>query len=150
MLLRMVKELLALLLTGILIRPDSRSIDEIESLLGIDVVPVNWPIGAGSDFRGVFDRAGDRALLFSGGKHGTTRVDQQEIPGGADAPELRAAVGELADELIESLELLDGAAAPLDLGRVLAGDQTPMFFGSALTNYGVLPFLDRPEQVLGS
>jgi peptide chain release factor 3 len=115
---------------------------EIESVLGIDAVPVNWPIGQGSDFRGVYDRVGQRALLFAGGKHGTQRVDQKEVAGAPGDAAVRAAAGDFADELVESLELLDGAGAELDRERVAAGDQTPMFFGSALTNYGVMPFLE--------
>ncbi len=117
--------------------------DEIESVLGIDVAPVNWPIGAGSDFRGVYDRERSRALLFSGGHHGAQRVDQREIGGGPRAAELEAAVGALAGELADSLELLDGARRRRSISaRVRAGEQTPMFFGSALTNFGVQPFLE--------
>ena len=116
---------------------------EIESVLGIDAIPVNWPIGAGSEFRGVYERPEKRALLFSGGRHGTIRVDQREISGPPDAAELRHEVGHAADELAESLELLDGAAPELDREAVAGGLQTPMFFGSALTNYGVLPFLEH-------
>jgi peptide chain release factor 3 len=114
--------------------------DEIEKVLGIDAIPVNWPIGAGSSFRGVYDRLGRRALLFSGGNHGTTRPEQDEVPGAPE--EIRDALGETADEVLEGLELLDGAGAEVDLQRVRAGKQTPMFFGSALSNYGVLPFLE--------
>ena len=115
---------------------------EIEEILGIDAVPVNWPIGAGNQFRGVYDRLRERALLFSGGKHGTKAPDQEEIPGTPDSAEVRAALGDLADEVVDGLELLDGAGAPFERERVAAGDQTPMFFGSALTNFGVQPFLE--------
>ncbi len=116
---------------------------EIESLLGIDAVPVNWPIGMGKDFRGVYERPEKRALLFSGGKHGTTFVEQEEIAGEPACEAMRESLGApIAEELAESLELLDGAASELDPEFVRAGLQTPMFFGSALTNYGVLPFLD--------
>jgi len=115
---------------------------EIEDVLGIDAIPVNWPIGSGSDFRGVYERAEKRALLFSGGNHGTTQVEQEEISGPADGEALRKLLGPPADELAEALELLDGAGAEFDPALVQAGQQSPMFFGSALTNYGVLPFLD--------
>jgi peptide chain release factor 3 len=116
---------------------------EIEDLLGIDASPVNWPIGSGRDFRGVYDRIDSRALLFSGGDHGTTRVDQREVEGGIDDPAVREALGEFHGDVAEHLELLDGAGAEFDLDAVRAGEQTPMFFGSALTNYGVQPFLER-------
>ena len=116
---------------------------EIEEVLGIDAVPVNWPIGAGADFRGVYDRLAGCVQLFSGGKHGTERVDQEDISGGIDAAAVREAMGSQADDVLESLELLDGAGAALQPELVRAGSQTPMFFGSALTNFGVLPFLER-------
>ena len=115
---------------------------DIEEVLGIDAIPVNWPIGSGSDFLGVYERAEKRALLFSGGNHGTSRVEQREISAPPDGEALREILGPRADELSEALELLDGAGASLDRERVRAGQQTPMFFGSALTNYGVLPFLN--------
>ncbi len=107
-------------------------IAEIEEVLKIDAIPLNWPIGAGSEFAGVYDRQGRRSLYFSGGKHGTTLVEQREVAGPPEQPAVR-----------ESLELLDGAGAKLAPHEVSRGLQTPMFFGSALTNYGVLPFLER-------
>jgi len=116
---------------------------EIEEVLGIDAVPVNWPVGAGSDFRGVYDRLGGRLLLFSGGGHGEAKVEQREVAGPPDDPAVREAMGHAADATAESLELLDGAGASYDLELVRLGEQTPMFFGSALTNYGVQPLLER-------
>jgi peptide chain release factor 3 len=116
---------------------------EIEELLGIDAVPVNWPIGAGSDFRGIYDRLGEQALLFSGGEHGKAMADQEIVRGGIESEAIRAALGPFYDDVAEHLELLDGAGAGFDLEAVRAGEQTPMFFGSALTNYGVRPFLER-------
>jgi peptide chain release factor 3 len=117
--------------------------DEIEELLGIDAVPVNWPIGSGRDFKGVYDRLERRALLFSGGEHGSLQVDQEEVAGAVDDEPMRAALGAFHADVKEHLELLDGAGAELDPAAVRAGEQTPMFFGSALTNYGVRPFLDH-------
>jgi len=116
---------------------------EIEEVLGIDAVPVNWPVGSGSDFRGVYDRIDRRLLLFSGGGHGTLVVDQKEIPGPPDDPAIQVAMGTFAEGVTESLALLDGAGSEFDATRVRAGELTPMFFGSALTNYGVLPLLQR-------
>jgi peptide chain release factor 3 len=117
--------------------------DEIESLLGIDAVPVNWPVGSGSGFRGVYDRLRRALLLYSGGDHGTTRVEESVVAGEIDDPHLREILGSDLDTVGEELELLDGAGAELDLEAIRAGLQTPMFFGSALTNYAVEPFLDR-------
>jgi peptide chain release factor 3 len=116
---------------------------EIEEVLGIDAVPVNWPVGEGKDFRGVFDRLDDRLILFSGGNHGRTLLEEDVISGGIGTPEFEQALGVHAREVTESLELLAGAGAEFDIERVQAGDLTPMFFGSALTNFGVSPFLDR-------
>ncbi len=116
---------------------------EIEEVLGIDAVPVNWPVGSGRDFRGVYDRLDTRLLLFSGGEHGTAVVDQKEVEGDPDSDAVRAGMGPFADEVIDALELLDGAGVAFDLDAVRAGRQTPMFFGSALTNYGVRPLLER-------
>ncbi len=115
---------------------------EIEDLLGIDTVPVSWPVGQGNDFRGVYDRLRERLLLFAGGDHGTKLLEQEEIVGAADSPEVLAALGSRGASIAESLELLDTAGAEFDREFVLAGEQTPMFFGSALTNFGVLPFLE--------
>ena len=116
---------------------------EIEEILGIDAVPADWPIGAGADFRGVYDRIRQRVLLYSGGEHGTTRVDEQVIEGAIDEPQVREVLGRDYDDLAENLELIEGAGATLNPEAVRAGEQTPMFFGSALTNYAVEPFLER-------
>jgi peptide chain release factor 3 len=116
---------------------------EIEDVLGMDVVPANWPVGAGSDFRGIYDRVDRRLVLFSGGDHGTHRVEEEMIEGDPDQEAVNSAMGPFADDVREGLELLDGAGAELDPALVASGRQTPMFFGSALTNFGVRPFLDR-------
>jgi len=116
---------------------------EIEEVLGMDVVPANWPVGAGSDFRGIYDLLDRRLVTFSGGDHGTHRVDEDVIEGEPDSTAIREAMGPFADEVVEGLELLEGAGAELDPDAVASGSQTPMFFGSALTNFGVHPFLQR-------
>ncbi|MCG8592026.1 MAG: peptide chain release factor 3 [Proteobacteria bacterium] len=115
---------------------------ELEGVLGIDGVPVNWPVGAGADFRGVYDRLGKRLLLFEGGHHGTRVVEQRAILGEAGSEAVRAALGDRADEVGEAVELLEGAGAEFDAEAVREGRQTPMFFGSALTNFGIEPFLE--------
>ena len=116
---------------------------EIEEVLGMDVVPANWPVGAGSDFRGIYDRLEHQLVTFSGGDHGTHRVDEKVIVGEPDSDAVRAAMGPFARDVLEGLELLEGAGAELDPELVASGSQTPMFFGSALTNFGVHPFLKR-------
>jgi peptide chain release factor 3 len=114
---------------------------EIEEVLGMDVVPANWPVGAGSDFRGIYDRLGRRLVLFSGGDHGTHRVEEEILEGEPDDPKLQASMGPFGQDVLDGLELLEGAGAELDPQLVARGSQTPMFFGSALTNFGVHPFL---------
>ena len=118
-------------------------LSEIEEVLGIDAVPMNWPIGMGSDFRGVYDRIDRCALLFAGGHHGTLRVDETRVAGEPGDPRVREAFGPFAASVIDALALLEGAGAEFDPALVARGLQTPTFFGSALTNYGVLSFLDR-------
>ncbi|MCP3981115.1 MAG: peptide chain release factor 3 [bacterium] len=116
---------------------------EIEEVLGIHATPINWPVGSGSDFRGVYDRMGKRLLLFHGGKHGTEQVEEEVIEGAPNHHAVQTAMGTVADEVMESLELLDGAGEQYDAERVGKGLLTPTFFGSALTNFGVLPFLEN-------
>jgi len=116
---------------------------EIEDVLGMDVVPANWPVGAGSDFRGIYDLQGRRLVTFSGGDHGTHRVEEVTIEGEPDSDAVREAMGTFADDVCDGLELLEGAGAELDPAAVANGTQTPMFFGSALTNFGVHPFLQN-------
>ncbi len=114
---------------------------EIEDVLGMDVVPANWPVGAGSDFRGIYDLKDRKLITFSGGDHGTRRVEEVTIEGEPGSEAVREAMGTFADDVCDGLELLEGAGAELDLEAVASGSQTPMFFGSALTNFGVHPFL---------
>ena len=116
--------------------------DEIESVLGIGTYPMNWPIGSGRNFRGVFDRATRHVLAFEGeGRaNATKKVDEVEAElGDAALDELIGA--ENHHNLMDDIELLDGAADEFDANAVATGKLSPVFFGSALTNFGVEPFL---------
>jgi peptide chain release factor 3 len=114
---------------------------EIEETLGIKSCPMNWPIGNGSDFKGVYNRALRQVELFSSSGHGTSASDY--ISGDPDDPKFGALLGEeLRAQLKEDIELLDAAGDPFDLDRVKAGELTPLYFGSAMTNFGVQPFLE--------
>ena len=116
-------------------------LDEIEKELGIATCPVNWPIGSGKGFKGVYDRRRQCVLTYSDTEKGTREGVTEEIPL-LQQDELALAIGEEAVEtLTEEIELLDGASAEFDLDMVRAGDLTPVFFGSALTNFGVEFFL---------
>jgi peptide chain release factor 3 len=115
-------------------------IDEIEKELGLACWPVNWPIGSGDRFRGVIDRRSHEVILFERAERGRQSAEKRLA---GDAPELASLVEpELLEQAFEELELLEGAGADLNLELVHAGDLSPVFFGSAMTNFGVRPFLD--------
>ena len=115
-------------------------LDDIENVLGISTCPMNWPIGCGKEFKGVYDRKEKEVSLFKAAMNGQKEVDTRNIPVGTD--ELLAEIGQgFFDKLNEDIELLDGASADFNLDEVRAGNLTPVFFGSALTNFGVETFL---------
>lgn len=117
-------------------------LDEIENVLGISTCPINWPIGCGKEFKGVYDRKQREVSLFKAAMNGQKEVATKNIV--LDAPELKAEIGDAyLEKLDEDVELLDGASAEFDLAKVQAGDLTPVFFGSALTNFGVETFLQH-------
>jgi peptide chain release factor 3 len=116
--------------------------DEIEQTLGMQTYPLNWPIGDGPDFRGVYDRMTNTVQLFERTEHGSKRVPVQVSD--LSDPLLAEKIGDqLAEQLREDIELLELAGTPFDLDEVLAGRLTPVSFGSALTNFGVQLFLDN-------
>jgi peptide chain release factor 3 len=115
--------------------------EEIEATLGIRAYPMNWPIGVDGDFRGVYDRRTKRIELFHGGSHGQAETTSDS--GDANDPRFREILGDyLYNHLMEEIELLEIAGDELDMEKVRAGELTPMFFGSAMTNFGVRPFLE--------
>ena len=115
-------------------------LDDIENVLGISTCPMNWPIGCGKEFKGVYDRNEKEVSLFKAAMNGQKEVDTKNIPVGTD--ELLAEIGQgFFDKLNDDIELLDGASAEVSLDEVRAGNLTPVFFGSALTNFGVETFL---------
>ncbi len=116
-------------------------LDEIEKELGIATCPVNWPIGSGKKFQGVYERKSDSVYVFSDTQKGTKEGETEIIPA-SDADKLISTIGEEAHSvLMDEIELLDGASAEFDLEEVQNGNLTPVFFGSALTNFGVEVFL---------
>jgi len=115
-------------------------LDEIDQELGLACWPVNWPIGGGDRFRGVIDRRSRQLILFDRAERGRQAA---EISLSVEEARSRGAVEEeLLTTALEELDLLDGAGEELDLERVHAGELSPVFFGSAMTNFGVRPFLD--------
>ncbi len=116
--------------------------EELETVLGIRACPMNWPIGVDGDFQGVCHRDTRTVDLYSAGDHGKRRVDTYEI--GMDDPALHTALDEhYITRLQNEMELLDVAGDAFDEEAVACGELTPMFFGSAVSNFGVEPFLRR-------
>ncbi len=115
-------------------------IDEIENVLNIRTCPINWPIGSGKNFKGVYDRNTKKISRFFAANNGQKEVAAVEaLLGDSGLDDL---IGkENHDTLVEEIELLDGASDEFDLERVQAGELSPVFFGSALTNFGVETFL---------
>ena len=115
-------------------------LDELERELGIETYAMNWPIGSGKDFQGVYDRENSQLLFFSG-VSGKNRAGKQAID--LYDKQVDDILGEKKHaQLIDDVELLS-AGRELDLDEVKAGKLSPVFFGSALTNFGVEPFLEE-------
>ncbi|HEY3325873.1 MAG TPA: peptide chain release factor 3 [Novimethylophilus sp.] len=113
-------------------------LDEIESVLGMQCAPVTWPIGMGKTFRGVYHLTNDSVAFFDPhAEKGTSELIQ-----GLDNPRLDELIGHQAQELRVDIELVRGASHAFDAAAYLSGKQTPVFFGSAVNNFGVQSLLD--------
>ncbi len=117
-----------------------KTLSDIEEVLGIHAVPINWPIGTGYNFRGVFDRPTQKVLLFKPTPHGAVKVPTQE----ATLDDIGETLLEetLITQLKDEIELLNHAGETFSSEAFLNGQMTPVYFGSALTNFGVEPFLN--------
>jgi len=115
--------------------------EEIERVLGIRSVPMNWPIGMGRELCGVYDRMKHQVERFQGEVHGSIEV--RKVEDYRDASIREMAGDYLYDQLCQDLELLDVAGDPFDLEKVRRGELTPVFFGSAINNFGVQTFLEN-------
>ncbi len=117
-------------------------LDDIEKVLGISTCPMNWPIGCGKEFKGVYNRDKKEVSLFQAAMNGQREVDVKTISISDNA--LVSEIGQdFYEKLNDDIELLDGASAEYDLDTIQAGNLTPVFFGSALTNFGVETFLQH-------
>ena len=116
-------------------------LDEIEKELGIATCPVNWPIGCGKNFKGVYDRQKNCVITFSDTEKGTKEGHSETISLDDEAGLVSHVGEEYKNILMDEIELLDGASAEFDLDEIQKGKLTPVFFGSALTNFGVEIFL---------
>ncbi len=118
-------------------------LDEIEKELGIATCPINWPIGSGKNFQGVYERSSRQVITFTDTEKGTKEGHATRIAV-EDEALLTEQIGEdNRAQLLDETELLDGASAEYDLELIQAGELTPVFFGSALTNFGVEIFLQH-------
>lgn len=115
-------------------------LDEVEDVLKIECAPITWPIGMGKRFKGVYHLLNDRIHLYITGQGSKTQVG--EVIDGLNNPDLDRVLGAQADELREELELVMGASHTFDSAAYLRGRQTPVFFGSAINNFGVASLLD--------
>ena len=124
-------------------------LDDIENELGIATCPVNWPVGSGKEFRGVYDRNTKKVEVFSDTRKGTALGEVHEISL-EDPAILEVMTKEQKEQLEEEMELQDGAGAEFDQELVGRGELSPVFFGSALTNFGVETFLKHFLQMTTS
>ncbi len=116
-------------------------LDEVESMLNIECSPITWPIGMGKSFKGVFHLLEDKIYLFESGKN--TKIGDNTIIEGIDNPQLDEILGkEFVQEVREEIELISGTTNPFNLDSFLEGKQTPVFFGSAINNFGIENLLD--------
>ena len=118
-------------------------LEEIENVLGIKTCPINWPIGSGKRFKGVYDRDTKKISMFKAVSVGGSK-SAAETTYELDNENFKAEIGdELYDQLVDDTELLDGASEPFDQELVDKGELSPVFFGSALTTFGIETFLEH-------
>ncbi|PIE39726.1 MAG: peptide chain release factor 3, partial [Gammaproteobacteria bacterium] len=122
------------------IRDPIELLDEIEEVLGIAAAPVNWPVGMGQFFKGVYNLYSDILHLYTPGQ-GSVLPEDKRIEGLA-SDEAKALLGDEYDDFLEEIELVRGASHEFDHDEYLAGRLTPVFFGTALGNFGVREMLD--------
>ena len=122
------------------IRDPIELLDEIESVLGIEAAPINWPIGMGSEFKGVYNLYTDTIHVFQPGK-GSVIAEDISIDG-LESDAARELLGDEYDDYLDEIELVRGASHEFDHEAYLAGKLTPVYFGTALSNFGVREMLD--------
>ncbi len=112
--------------------------DEIETVLGIRTCPINWPIGCGKNFKGVYDRGTKQVIQFTAAHAGMQEVEKTVV----NLEDAQLGM-DFKQQLMDDIEMLDGASDEFDQDRVSRGELSPVFFGSALTNFGVETFLEH-------
>lgn len=114
--------------------------DEVEEVLSIKCAPITWPIGMGKEFKGIYHILEDRVYFYSTGQGHT--IQKEDTLDGLDNPELDERIGSLAQDLRDELELVLGASHEFEVEAFLKGELTPVFYGTALGNFGVTQMLD--------
>ncbi len=122
-------------------RPPIELLDEIERVLRIQTAPVTWPIGMGRELKGIYHLIEDRIYVYEAGERG--RVGDNRIIDGLASPEARELLGDQLEAFRAEVELVRGATASFDRAAYRAARQTPVFFGSATSNFGVPELLRR-------
>lgn len=122
------------------IRDPIELLDEVEDVLNISCSPITWPIGMGKEFKGVYHLLRDEVVLYASGQGHT--IQEERVINGLQNPELDRVIGDYALQLREEMELVQGACPEFNVGAFLAGEMTPVFFGTALGNFGVDHVLD--------
>ena len=122
------------------IREPIELLDEIETVLNIKAAPITWPIGMGKEFKGVYNLYTDSIHVFEQGQGHTIPEDTQIA--GIESDEAKALLGEWYEDFLEEVELVRGASHEFNLEEYLAGKLTPVYFGTALSNFGVREMLD--------
>ena len=114
--------------------------DEVEDVLKIQCAPITWPIGMGSNLKGVYHLYNDTVHLYSAGENES--INSGEVIEGLNNPRLDEVIGDMAEEFREEIELVQGASNEFNLDAYLKGELTPVFFGSAINNFGMAELLD--------
>lgn len=115
-------------------------LDEVETVLRIRCAPITWPVGMGKRFKGIYHLYQDVIYLYQSGKNAERQVAQAIK--GLNNPELDHLLGDMAQELRDEIELVKGASHAFDLDAYLSGELTPVYFGSAINNFGIKELLD--------
>jgi peptide chain release factor 3 len=115
-------------------------LDDIERVLAIQCAPITWPIGQGSRFRGIYHLLRDEIILYAPGRSDRARAEQ--VIAGLNSVAAKEALGEAWQELCDEIDLVKGASHTFDKACYLAGKQSPVFFGSAINNFGIKALLD--------
>jgi peptide chain release factor 3 len=126
------------------VRDPMEVMDEVEDILKIKCSPITWPIGMGKEFKGVYNLLTDETILYKSGQGHT--IQEKRVIKGINNPDLDTAIGNYAEDLREELELVQGASHDFNLDEFLKGELTPVFFGTALGNFGVDHMLDGLTQ----